>query len=119
MTARREHRSNDWEPLAHHPSPDSAMAAPLDGLAPCGELVVIAVTDQAIEVKPLQLITGRQSVSGHPAGTALEVEDSIAFSAGTGVRPMIETVPLEEADDAFARMLSGAARFHMVPVPGV
>ncbi|CAL9660044.1 alcohol dehydrogenase [Streptomyces sp. enrichment culture] len=97
----------------------AAMTATIDGLAPRGELVVIGVTDDAVEVKPLQLITGSQSVSGHPSGTAAEVEDTMAFSARTGVRPMIETVPLDEVNEAFARMLSGAARFRMVLTPGL
>jgi alcohol dehydrogenase len=95
-----------------------AMAATIDGLAPRGQLVVIGVTDQPIRVTPLQLISGSQSVSGHPSGTAQEVEDTMAFSARAGVRPMVETMPLEEVNDAFARMMSGAARFRMVLTTG-
>ncbi|MEU8589593.1 alcohol dehydrogenase [Streptomyces sp. NPDC048664] len=96
----------------------AAMEATIDGLAPHGQLIVIGVTDQPIGVTPLQLISGAQSVIGHPSGTAKEVENTMRFSARFGVRPMIETVPLEEAGDAFARMLSGAARFRMVLTTG-
>ena len=95
-----------------------AMAATIDGLAPRGQLVVIGVTDQPIKVTPLQLITGGQSVTGHASGTAQEVEDTMVFSARTGVRPMVETAPLDEVNTAFARMLSGAARFRMVLTTG-
>lgn len=95
-----------------------AMTATVDGLAPRGQLVVIGVTDQPLRVTPLQLITGSQSLNGHPSGTALDVEDTMAFSARSGVRPMIETLPLEEVGEAFARMLSGAARFRMVLTTG-
>ncbi|MEV5985358.1 alcohol dehydrogenase [Streptomyces sp. NPDC052051] len=91
-----------------------AMAATIDGLAPRGRLVVIGVTDQPIKVTPLQLITGSQSVAGHASGTARDVEETMAFSAHAGIRPMVEAAPLDEINTAFARMLSGAARFRMV-----
>ncbi|MGW5234036.1 alcohol dehydrogenase [Streptomyces nodosus] len=95
-----------------------AMAATVDGLAPRGKLVVIGVTAQPLGVTPVQLIGDSLSLQGHPSGTALEVEDTMAFSVRTGVRPMVETVPLDEVDEAFARMLSGAARFRMVLTVG-
>ncbi|MEU6321725.1 alcohol dehydrogenase [Streptomyces sp. NPDC047009] len=95
-----------------------AMSATIDGLAPRGQLVVIGVTNELLKVTPTQLIGGSKSLSGHPSGTAREVEETMAFSARTGVRPMVETMPLEEVNDAFARMLSGAARFRMVLTTG-
>ncbi|MFJ8552918.1 alcohol dehydrogenase [Streptomyces sp. NPDC093676] len=91
-----------------------AMSATIDGLAPRGQLVTIGVTDQSLKVAPVQLIGTSRVVSGHPSGTAREVEETMAFSARSGVRPMVETMPLEEVNDAYARMLSGAARFRMV-----
>ncbi|GAA3766448.1 alcohol dehydrogenase [Streptomyces chiangmaiensis] len=95
-----------------------AMSATVDGLAPHGQLVSIGVTDQSLKVSPVQLIGNSRTVSGHPSGTAQEVEETMAFSARTGVRPMVETMRLEEVNDAFARMLSGAARFRMVLTMG-
>ena len=53
-------------------------------------------------------------IRGHPSGTAQDVEDTMAFSALHGIRPMVETVPLDQADEAYRKMLSGAARFRMV-----
>ncbi|MFF0789299.1 alcohol dehydrogenase [Streptomyces spiralis] len=91
-----------------------AIAATVDGLSHRGELVVIGVTPEPLGISPLQLITAGKEVRGHPSGTAQDVQDTMAFSALHGIRPMTETVPLERADEAYRKMLSGAARFRMV-----
>jgi D-arabinose 1-dehydrogenase-like Zn-dependent alcohol dehydrogenase len=44
----------------------------------------------------------------------MDSEDTLKFSALTGVKPMIETYPLEKAAEAFDRMMSGKARFRVV-----
>ncbi|WP_327241423.1 alcohol dehydrogenase [Streptomyces sp. NBC_01320] len=95
-----------------------AMSATVDGLRHRGQLIVLGVTPEPLQISPLQLIGKSRSVHGHPSGTAQDVQDTLAFSAQTGVKPMVETVPLEEVDDAFQRMLSGAARFRMVLTTG-
>lgn len=95
-----------------------AMTAVIDGLSENGTLLVVGASAEPIEVTPLQLIAGRRSVSGWPSGTASDSEDTLAFSALTGVRPMIETMPLERAAEAFNRMMSGQARFRMVLTTG-
>ncbi len=91
-----------------------AIAATVDGLAPRGELVVIGVSPQPLGISPLQLILPGRVVRGHPSGTAQDVQDTMDFSALHGIRPTVEVVPLSEADAAYQRMLSGAARFRMV-----
>jgi D-arabinose 1-dehydrogenase-like Zn-dependent alcohol dehydrogenase len=53
-------------------------------------------------------------VQAWPSGTAADSADTLRFSVLTGVRPMIETMPLERAMEAYERMMSGAARFRMV-----
>jgi alcohol dehydrogenase len=77
-------------------------------------LVVVGVVQEPILVSPWQLVGGSRSVVGHASGVALDSEQTMAFSARSGVRPMIETAPLDEAPEALQRMLSGAARFRMV-----
>jgi alcohol dehydrogenase len=57
-------------------------------------------------------------VRGHLAGTAQDVQDTMAFSVMHGIRPTVETAPLSEADAAYQKMLSGAARFRMVLTTG-
>ena len=90
------------------------MSELIEGLAPNGKLMVIGVTFDPIEVAPVQLITGSRSIQGWAAGTAADSEDTLRFAELTGVRPMIETYPLEKAGEAYARMLSGNAQFRVV-----
>jgi D-arabinose 1-dehydrogenase-like Zn-dependent alcohol dehydrogenase len=99
--------------LATAPS-SKAMSALIDGLGPNGKLIVIGVTVDPIEVSPIQLISGSRTIQGWAAGTAADSEDTLRFSELTGVRPMIETYPLEQAAEAYERMLSGDARFRVV-----
>ena len=91
-----------------------AMTAAIDGLAVRGRLVVVGVDAEPIQVSPLQLIGASRSVVGHAAGAAIDLEDTLAFSALSGVRAMIETMPLARAPEAYARMMRGDARFRMV-----
>ena len=99
--------------LATAPS-SKAMSALIDGLGPNGKLLVIGASSDPIEVTPLQLILGSRSIQGWASGTATDSEDTLNFAALSGVRPMIETYPLEKAGEAFARMMSGKAQFRVV-----
>jgi D-arabinose 1-dehydrogenase-like Zn-dependent alcohol dehydrogenase len=99
--------------LATAPS-SKAMSELFDGLGPNGKLMVIGVAFDAIEVTPVQLISGSRTIQGWAAGTPADSEDALRFSELTGVRPMIETYPLEKAGEAYARMLSGNAQFRVV-----
>lgn len=91
-----------------------AMTATIGGLAPRGKLVVLGVPHEPLAVNPGQIIGGSQSVAGHASGSAKDSEDTLRFAALTGVRPLIETYPLEKASDGFDRMMSGKARFRVV-----
>src|SRR6201993_4536849 len=99
--------------LATAPS-SKAMSALIDGLAPNGELMVTGATFEPIEVAPVQLINGSRTIQGWAAGTPADSEDTLRFAELTGVRPMIETYPLEKAAEAYARMMSGKAEFRVV-----
>jgi alcohol dehydrogenase len=94
-----------------------AISATVGGLTPRGQLVVIGIDEEPVEIIPLQLIVPAKVVRGVPAGTARDVEDTLAFSALHDIRPIIETVPLDQANEAYQKMLSGAARFRMVLTP--
>jgi len=91
-----------------------AMSALIDGLGPNGKLMVIGAAFDPIEVTPVQLITGSRTIQGWAAGTPADSEDTLRFAELSGVRPMIETYPLEKAAEAYARMLSGNAQFRVV-----
>ena len=99
--------------LATAPS-SKAMSELIDGLGPNGKLMVIGAAFDPIEVTPIQLINGSRSIQGWASGTPADSEDTLRFAELTGVRPMIETYPLEKADEAYARMLSGKAQFRVV-----
>jgi D-arabinose 1-dehydrogenase-like Zn-dependent alcohol dehydrogenase len=91
-----------------------AMSALIDGLGPNGKLMVIGATFDPIEVAPVQLIMGSKTIQGWAAGTPADSEDTLRFAELSGVRPMIETYPLEKAAEAYARMMSGKAEFRVV-----
>jgi len=99
--------------LATAPS-SKAMSELIDGLGPNGKLVVIGAAFDPIEVTPIQLIGGSRTIQGWASGTPTDSEDTLRFAELTGVRPMIETYPLEKAAEAYARMLSGDAQFRVV-----
>jgi D-arabinose 1-dehydrogenase-like Zn-dependent alcohol dehydrogenase len=99
--------------LATAPS-SKAMSELIDGLGPNGKLMVIGAAFDPIEVTPIQLIGGSRTIQGWASGTAIDSEDTLRFAELTGVRPMIETYPLERAAEAYARMLSGDAQFRVV-----
>jgi D-arabinose 1-dehydrogenase-like Zn-dependent alcohol dehydrogenase len=91
-----------------------AMSELIDGLGPNGKLMVIGATFDPIEVTPVQLISGSRTIQGWAAGTPADSEDTLRFAELSGVRPMIETYPLEKAEEAYARMMSGKAQFRVV-----
>src|SRR6202046_529686 len=99
--------------LATAPS-SKAMSELFNGLGPNGKLVVVGVSMDPIEVSPIQLITGSRTIQGWASGTSADEEDTLRFAELSGVRPMIETYPLEKAGEAYARMMSGKAQFRVV-----
>ena len=91
-----------------------AMNAVVGGLGLDGTLIVLGAADTPIAVPPLVLIGGRRSVRGWPSGSSIDSQDTLAFSALNGVRPMTEEFPLQRAAEGYARMMSGDARFRVV-----
>jgi D-arabinose 1-dehydrogenase-like Zn-dependent alcohol dehydrogenase len=90
-----------------------AMSAVQGGLGTGGILIVVGAA-ASLEVSPLLLIMGRCSVKGWYSGTAMDSQDTLAFSALSGVRSMNEVFPLERVGEAYERMMSGKARFRVV-----
>src|SRR6202166_1970839 len=101
--------------LATAPS-GAAMGPLVSGLAVRGKVIVVAVPQDQMQLSAFPLVFGGRSIYGSLAGTAIETEDALAFSVLENIRPMIETAPLEQAADAYARMMQGKARFRMVLV---
>jgi alcohol dehydrogenase len=91
-----------------------AMAETVDGLAPRGQLIAVGVTAEPLPISPVQLINPALSVTGHPSGTARDVEETMQFALLSGVRAKIEERPLAQAAEAYAAMETGRARYRMV-----
>src|SRR3954467_2303818 len=91
----------------------AAMSAVQGGLAVRGTLLIVGVPD-ALEVNPLPLIMGSRSVQGWYSGTSIDSQETLAFSALTGVRSMNEIYPFDRVAEAYERMMSGGARFRVV-----
>ena len=95
-----------------------AMAATIGGLSVDGRLIVLGA-----DFKPMQLVTAgligrRTGIYGWPSGSSMDSEDTLRFSALTGVRPMTEVFPLENVTEAYERMMSNKARFRVVITTG-
>jgi D-arabinose 1-dehydrogenase-like Zn-dependent alcohol dehydrogenase len=91
-----------------------AMSSTIDGLGALGKLVVIGAASDPMEVPPSHILTRKLSIQGWAAGTSIDSEDTLKFSALSGVRPMIEKFPLARATEAYDRMMSGQAKFRVV-----
>ncbi|RKG81548.1 alcohol dehydrogenase [Corallococcus exercitus] len=92
----------------------SAASALIPALAPQGTLLVVGVGKAPLTVSPGPLVVGERRVQGTITGTPFEAEKTLDFSVLANVLPRIETLPLERAGEAYARMKSGEARFRMV-----
>ena len=95
-----------------------AMAELVDGLSVDGKLLVVGAPFEPMEVSAVQLLMARRGIQGWPSGTAMDSQDTLEFSAFAGVRPMIEKFPLENVQEAYARMASGDAQFRVVLTMG-
>jgi propanol-preferring alcohol dehydrogenase len=93
-----------------------AMGPLVPALAARGKLIVVGVPPDPIQVSASSLVFGGRSIYGTLTGTAIDDEDTLAFSVLENIRPMVETARLERAADAYARMMQGQARFRMVLV---
>jgi D-arabinose 1-dehydrogenase-like Zn-dependent alcohol dehydrogenase len=100
-------------------APDSkSMSALVNGLGPRGTLMVVGASFEPLSVTPIQFIQGSKTIRGWASGTARDSQDTLEFSAFSGVRPMIERYPLEKAAEAYEQMISGKARFRVVLTMG-
>jgi D-arabinose 1-dehydrogenase-like Zn-dependent alcohol dehydrogenase len=95
-----------------------SLAKAVGGLGPNGKLIIVGVPEKAFEVSAVPLIMGNREIRGWASGTGMDSEDTLNFSALTGVKPKIETYPLDKAPEAFDRMMSGKARFRVVITTG-
>jgi alcohol dehydrogenase len=91
-----------------------AVSALMGGLAPQGRLVLLGAGKDPLPVSAGDLVVGERSVLGSITGSPYENEKTLDFSVLAGVRPMIEVVSLEKANEAYQKMKSGDVKFRMV-----
>jgi D-arabinose 1-dehydrogenase-like Zn-dependent alcohol dehydrogenase len=91
-----------------------AMSSVLGGLGVNGNLVIVGVTSEPLQVNAVPMIMGRQSITGWPSGTSIDSQDALSFSLLTGVRAMTQVFPLERTAEAYDSMMSGKVRFRAV-----
>jgi len=99
-------------------SDSKAMSAIMGGLKTRGRMVVVGVGAEAIRVSPLQLLFSSVGVEGALTGSPIENEDTLGFSLLNRIKPMIETIPLEKAEEGYRKMMSNKARFRVVLTMG-
>jgi propanol-preferring alcohol dehydrogenase len=100
-------------------SSGASMSPLVGGLAPRGRMIVLGAAADPISVQTPELIFGTRSVSGSLTGSSIDNEDNLVFSLARDIRPMTEVMPLAEAPKAYARMMSGDARFRIVLETGL
>ena len=93
-----------------------AMSATIAGLTANGTLMVLGAAE-SLTCSPMHLLMGRRTIKGWYSGTSIDSQDTLRFSALTGVRSMNEILPLEQAAEAYDHMMSGKARFRVVLTP--
>ncbi len=101
--------------LATAPNAD-AIGETVDGLKPRGKLLIVAAPFEPLKVSAMGMLSGK-TIAGWPSGSAFDSEETMAFSALSNVRPRIETFKLEQAEQAFAKVMENKVRFRAVLVP--
>ena len=98
--------------LATAPS-GKAIEGVLLGLSGRGKLMLVAAAPDPFSVSAFPMLSGKM-IHGWPSGSAIDSEDTMRFSALTGVRPQIERFPLEGANEGFAKVMENTIRFRAV-----
>jgi alcohol dehydrogenase, propanol-preferring len=94
----------------------NTVATTFKGLRPGGVSIDVGVGPEPIQVTSMDLIFGERRLAGSLTGNPATGDATLRFSALSGVSAMIETVPLDQAAAAYAKMMAGKARFRMVLV---
>jgi D-arabinose 1-dehydrogenase-like Zn-dependent alcohol dehydrogenase len=84
------------------------------GLSTRGKLIVVGASDERLEANLTHLLICSKTITGEIVGTAIDEDDTLDFSVLQGIRPMVETVPLEEAQAGYDTLMRNEARFRIV-----
>jgi propanol-preferring alcohol dehydrogenase len=93
-----------------------AIASTIEGLKPRGKLLIVAAPFEPLTTSVFTLLSGK-TIAGWPSGSAIDSEDTMRFSSLTGVRPRVEVFKLEQAEEAFVKVMENRVRFRAVLTP--
>lgn len=93
-----------------------AIASTVNGLKARGKLLIVAAPFEPLPISAFGLLSGK-TIAGWPSGSSIDSEETMAFSALTNVRPRIEKFKLDQAEEAFAKMMANKVRFRAVLTP--
>jgi propanol-preferring alcohol dehydrogenase len=102
--------------IATAPSAKSISAC-VGGLARDGEVVIVAGSNEKLDVTPIQLLH-RSTIRGWVGDGPPDIIDTLRYSILTGVRVQVEAFPLAKATEAYERMMKADVRFRAVLTPG-
>jgi D-arabinose 1-dehydrogenase-like Zn-dependent alcohol dehydrogenase len=95
-----------------------AMTQAADGLGIDGQLLIVGAAEKPIQFNSTQAISFRSGVRAWYSGTSMDSQETLAFSALSGVRPMTQTFPLEKYQEAYDAMMNSTVRFRAVITTG-
>lgn len=95
----------------------AAISSIVPGLGMDGEVVIVGVPDEPIEVSGATLVGTRGSVRGWASGHARDSQDALEFSALRDITPEVEVYDLTDVSDAYDRMMENEVRFRAVLEP--
>ena len=93
-----------------------AIASTVNGLKARGKLLIVAAPFEPLPISAFGLLSGK-TIAGWPSGSSIDSEETMAFSALTNVRPRVEKFKLDQAEEAFAKMMANKVRFRAVLTP--
>ena len=86
----------------------------VETLKPRGRLHLVGATLEPLDLAVFPLIMGQRSISGSPVGSPATIARMLDFAARHGIKPVIETFPMDQANQAMDRLRSGQARYRVV-----
>lgn len=83
-------------------------------LKPRGRLHYLGATLEPLDLSIFPLIMGQRSISASPVGSPANIAKMLDFTVRHGIKPVIETFPMEKVNDAMDRLRSGQASYRIV-----
>jgi uncharacterized zinc-type alcohol dehydrogenase-like protein len=79
-----------------------------------GVMILLGVPDKPATLPAFPLIGRRRSIAGSMIGGIAETQEMLDFCAEKGIVSDVETIPIQDIDKAYERMLKGDVRYRFV-----